>query len=200
MKRFPETVRKGMAASGAAATCVPVKLDSGDWETAVYFQLAGPECKKDRRELKHAQDPVPLGVEMDLFEHQHGSAVLLRLEVHTFADDPLAGEILLTPGDNTTHFDALKLLARQPRLCWFFGDQQFWIIHSQQHALSDEQHRGFEALMSDAITHDAMVRLTGRYDANSVVSEIVSNYELRAGAGRFPAGDMDGGQAGKSRN
>ena len=52
----------------------------------------------------------------------------------------------------------------------------------------------------DAIKHDAMVRLTGRYDANAVVSEIVSNYELRAGAARFLSGAMNTGETRKSKN
>jgi hypothetical protein len=55
MKRFPETVREAMRAGGAAATCVPVQLDGAHWETAFFFQVAGPECKEDRRVLRNTE-------------------------------------------------------------------------------------------------------------------------------------------------
>ncbi len=200
MKRFPETVRKAMAASGAAVTCVPVKLDSNDWETAVYFQVSGSECKQDRRVLSNTEQPLSLGMETDLVEHQHAAVVLLRFEVHTFTDDPLVGEILLTPGESSMHFDVLKLLTHQPRLTWFFGDQHFWIIHSQQHPLSDEQHRGFGEMLGDAIKHDALVRCTSRYNARAALSEIVSKYELRAGVMRSGDGTINARELSKSRN
>ncbi len=184
MKRFPRSVREAMSRAGAAATCLPVRLDRGDWETAVFFQVSGPECKEDRRRLRRADGPLPVGIETDLIESSHAAVIQLRLEVHTLPEDPLAGEILLTPGHASEHFDALKLLTRQPRLCWFFGDQAYWLVHSQAHPLDSEQHRGFEQLLGDALRHDALIRMTGRYDAQAALSEVVVHYELRAGAAR----------------
>ncbi len=184
MNRFPEPVREAMSKSGSSVTCVPVRLDTDDWETAVYFQVSGPECKQDRRVLTKSDGPVPIGIEADLIEHESASVVLIRLEVHTLPDDPLAGEILFTVGESPVHFDTLKLLTHQPRLCWFFGDQHYWILHSQQHPLSLQQHQGFEAILNDAVRHDALVRMTSRYDANAALSTVVSNYELRAGISR----------------
>jgi len=184
MKRFPERIREAMAAGGASVTCTPICLDLDAWETAVYFQVSGPECKHDRRVLTKGGAPVPVGIETDLIEHQHASVVILRFEVHTVPADPLAGETLITPGASASHFDTLKLLTRQPRLCWFFGDQHYWIIHSQQHPLSVREHRGFVEVLNDAVRHDALVRMSGRYDANAALGEIASRYELRAGATR----------------
>lgn len=182
MKRFPEFVRESMRAGGAAATCVPVQLDGAQWETAFFFHVAGPECKEDRRLMRKSAGPLPTGLETDLIETEFAAVVVLRPEVHTRDGDPLTCEILLTPGEGGTHFEALKLLASQQRICWFFGDQAYWMVHSQQLPLGDEQRAGFDELLRDALKHDTMVRLTGRYDAQAALGEIVKHYELRAGA------------------
>ncbi len=181
MKRFPEAVRTAMQASGAAATCVAVQLDGDDWEAALFIQLAGAECKADRRALKNARGPLAVGMETDLIETDSGAVVLLRPAIYTQPKDPFTCEILLTPGDGGAHFDALKLLSRQPRLSWFLGDQTHWILHSQQHALDTAQRDGFDALLRDALKHDTMVRMSSRYDAQAALAEIVKHYELRAG-------------------
>lgn len=184
MKRFPEDIRAGMHRSGAAATCVPVRLDGNDWETAVFFQLAGAESKRDRRILEKVESVVPLGIETNLIEAENGAVVMVRLEVYTIPDDPLAGEVLLIPGGNPGHFEALQHLSRQPRLCWFFGDQHYWVIHSQQHPLGSENQEIFDGVLRGAIKHDALIRVTGRYDAQAALSSVVSHYELRAGVTR----------------
>lgn len=170
-----------MQSNGAAATCVAVQLDGDEWEAALFFQLAGAECKADRRAIKQAQGTLPVGMESDLIETDSGAVVVLRPEVHTRPGDPFVCEILLTPGDGGAHFEALKLLCGQPRLCWFFGDQAHWIIHSQQHPLEAAQHTGFDAMLRDALKHDTMVRMSKRYDARAALGEIVKHYELRAG-------------------
>lgn len=188
MKRFPDAVRAAMQAGGAAATCVPVQLDDTDWEAALFFQLAGAECKADRRALKNARGTLAVGMETDMIETDTGAVVLLRPSIYTQPDDPFTCEILLTPGDGGAHFEALRLLSRQPRLCWFLGDQTHWILHSQQHPLDADQHEGFGALVRDALKHDTMVRMSNRYDAQAALAEIVRHYELRAGTqrGEYP--------------
>ena len=184
MKRFPDAVRDAMQASGAAATCVPVQLDGEAWEAALFIQLAGAECKADRRAIKRSEGPLPVGMETDLIETEHAAVVVLRPEIHTQPDDPFTCEILLTPGDGGAHFEALKLLGGQPRLCWFFADQSHWLLHSQQHPLDYDQHTEFESLLRDALKHDAMIRMTRRYDAQAALAEVVKHYELRAGVER----------------
>lgn len=182
MKRFPEFVRDAMRSGGAAATCLPVRLDDDHWETAFFFHLAGPECKEDRRLIRKRGGPLPVGLETDLIETEHAAVVVLRPEVYTREDDPLSCEILLTPGEGGAHFEALKLLSEQQRICWYFGDQAFWKIRSQQLPLDDAQRRGFDELLRDALKHDTMVRMTRRYDSQAGLGEIVKHYELRAGA------------------
>ncbi|MGH8502347.1 MAG: hypothetical protein ACREVE_07710 [Gammaproteobacteria bacterium] len=184
MKPFPAAVRCAMLASGSAATCVAVRLDDGEWEAALFVQLAGDECKTDRALIAGSARPFSVGIETDVVRHQHAAVVVLRLEIHANRADPMIAEILLTPGGATDHFDVLKRLSRQAKLCWFFGDDHFNVIHAQQHPLSREQRADFDALLRDVVGHDALVRCTGRYDARAALAEIVAHYEPRAASAR----------------
>lgn len=181
MKRFPEAVREAMRSSGASATCLPVQLDGNQWEAALFIEVAGPECKEDRNILRRCERPLAVGLETDLIETDFGAVVLLRPEIHTRPADPFVCEILLTPGEGGAHFDALKMLSHQPRLCWFFADQAYWLVHSQQHTLDTGQHQAFDGLLRDTVKHNAMIRMTGRYDAQAALGQVVKHYELRAG-------------------
>ncbi|MDH3691861.1 MAG: hypothetical protein OEU36_20665 [Gammaproteobacteria bacterium] len=179
MKRIPDGVRESMTTTGAATTCAPVKLDSDSWEAAVFFQLAGPECKEDRRVLRMAEDPLPVGIETDLVNHDSAAVAVLRFEVYTSANDPLVGEVLITPGEGKSHFETLRLLSTQQRLCWFFADETFWLIHAQQITLREEHRAEFDDLLRDATKHDALIRCTGRYDAQAALTNMTVRYGLR---------------------
>lgn len=181
-----------MKASGAAATCAPVRIDDQDWETALFVHLAGPECKGDRALVARPGRSVPVGMETDLIETDNAAVVLLRLEVHTVADDPLQLEVLLTPGQGGSHFESLKLLSTQPRLRWFFGDDDYCVLRTQEHPLDDDSHAAFDELLRDAVAHDAMIRCTGRYDAMAALQHVVSHYALRD-AGAVPPPMRDAG-------
>ena len=167
-----------MTASGSSLTCLPVQVDAGDWETAVFFQLSGPESQWDVQRLS-ALRTVPIALDTDVIEHENAAVAVVRLEVFADEDDPLAGEILLLPGGNTTHFEALDLLTRQTRLGCFIGDQQFRVILAQYLRLSDAEHGEFKKLLDQAVKHDAIVRVTGRYDADRAFSAVAANYALR---------------------
>ena len=187
-RKFPVPVREAMNASGAAATCVPVELDGGAPEAAFFINLAGPESKADRRVIRKWRGPLSLGLDSDVIETIHGAVVVLRPEVHTGPFDPFVCEILVTPGEGGAHFEALELLSRQPRLTWFFGDRGFEIIRTQQHPLDDGQRGEFAALLKGALRHDAMTRMTRRYDGRAALSEVAGHYTLRTEARRVPPG------------
>lgn len=173
-----------MRDTGADATCMSVRLDGADWESALFIKLLGKECAQDLLLLAQHRGAVPVGVETDLIEQEHGAVVLLRLEVYTFPQDPLALEILITPGGSKVQFETLQRLSNQSRLCWFFADGDFRVIHAQQHTLLEDQHNEFRALVNDAVKHDAVVRCTGRYDARAALQSVAAHYELRAAVGR----------------
>ncbi len=186
MDQFPKPIQDAMRASGAAATCVPVQIDQGQWESALFIHVAGPECKQDRYILKRAAAPTPATLQTELLTHDSAAIVLLRLEALTVPDDPLAFEILLTPGKVPSHYECLKLLSQQARLCWFFGDTDYRIIQAQNQEIGAEQHENFEALAREGFAHDSVLRMTGKYDANAALAEIVSHYELRQDVTRDP--------------
>ncbi len=165
-----------MRRNGVMTTCVPVRLDDGDWETAVFFGLGGPECKEDRRILRRAREPLPISIEADVIELGAAAVVMLRFEIATRPDDPLAGEVLLTPGEGAVQFSTLENLTRQATLRFFFGDGDYRVIHTQQLRLGDPERGGYREILNDAVRHDAVVRLTGRYDASAAMREVTSHY------------------------
>ena len=89
-------------------------------------------------------------------------------------------EILIIPGGSQVQFDSLKRLSSQSRLCWFFADEDFRLLHAQQHPLLEEHKHEFRRLLSDVTKHDAVVRCTGRYDARAALESVSAHYELRA--------------------
>lgn len=186
MDQFPQPIRDAMRASGAAATCVPVQIDQGQWESALFLHVAGPECKQDRYILKRAATPTPATLQTELLTHASAAIVLFRLEALTVPDDPLAFEILLTPGKVTSHYECLKLLSQQARWCWFFGDTDYRVIQAQNQEIGAEQHENFETLAREAFAHDSVLRMTGKYDADAAVTDIVSHYQLRQDVTRGP--------------
>jgi len=182
LKRFPEFVRNSMDATGATVTCLPVCFDSGSWESAVFFQIGGKESKEDRRALSRLFDGVvPATIDIDVIKHNNASIVVIRFEVYSRGEDnPLIGEVLLTPGEIESHFQTLKLLSTQPVIRWFFADSAYCIIHRQQNRLGQSEHTVIEDVMLQATLHDALIRMTGQYDVRRAMNEVVSHYELRS--------------------
>jgi hypothetical protein len=179
MDRFPLPIAQGMRNNGAMTTCVPVQFDNGVWETAVFFEVGGKECKDDRRILRKTRSTIPISVEADIINHANASVVILRFEVITRKDNPLVGEVLVTPGLGDIQFDTLKHLTEQRNIRWYFGDSAYNVIYSQQTVLHDHERQGYDDLLQEAISHDALIRLTGNYSASNAISEIVSHYAYR---------------------
>ena len=102
--------------TGSGATCLPVQIDGGDWESAIFFQLGGRESKDDRRILSRLSSTVPVSVETDLIDHNNAAVIVIRFEVFTRQDNPLIGEVLLTPGHISAHFETIRLLTQQNAL------------------------------------------------------------------------------------
>lgn len=193
MDKFPQSVVDMMSAGGSTVTCLPVQLGSdsglpdhsvadqempGKWESAIFFRLGGSESQKDISILKKADKAFSVGIETDIIEHENASVVMLRLQVFT-QSDPLVGEVLLTPGGAETHYEILGLLGEQQELTWFFSDQHYQMVHQQKQPLSQEWRDEFLALRSEAFKRDSLIRLAGKYSAQTAFAEIVSNYGLR---------------------
>ena len=166
--------------TGSAVTCLPVQFDSGDWESSIFFQIGGSESKLDRRILSRTDNAVPVAVETDVIEHANAAVVVIRLEVYTREDNPLIGEVLLTPGQTESHFETLKLLCTQNLLRWFFSDSAYWIIHYQQNSLGAAENAQFKETLDSATAHDSLIRITGKYDVEAALNHVLSHYEFRS--------------------
>ena len=169
-----------MQQSGAMTTCVPVEFDEGGFESTVFFELSGDECEFDRLILSRAGSPFAINLEAELIEHAKASVVMLRFEILTQPDDPLVGEVLIVPGLGAVQFDTLKCLSNQSYLKFYFSDEKYNVIHSQQLVLSNQERQGYAQILEEVISHDALIRLTGKYDAMAALSEIVDHYDVRA--------------------
>ena len=168
-----------MQQSGAMTTCVPVEFSDGSCESTVFFELGGDECEFDRLILSKASSPLGINLEAELIEHARASVVMLRFEILTQPEDPLAGEVLIVPGLGDVQFDTLKFLGSQQYLKFYFSDDRYNVIHSQQLVLSDQERQGYAQILEEVISHDALIRLTGKYDAMAALSEIVDHYDVR---------------------
>lgn len=177
---FPASVIEMMSSGGSTVTCLPVKLEEDDeWQSAVFFRLGGQESQADIELLNSRQSALTVGIETDLIEHANATVVLLRLQVFTQIDNPLVGEVLITPGGAETHYEILTLLSKQQTLTWFLSDQEFRIIHQQRQPLTDEWRAEFLDLRDEAFKRDTMIRLSGKYNAQTAFAEMVSHYALR---------------------
>ena len=179
MQKFPDSIINSMLQSGAMTTCVPLEFDDGSFESTVFFELSGDECEFDRLILSKSTSPFGINLEAELIEHASASVVMLRFEIMTQPDDPFVGEVLIVPGLGDIQFDTLKYLSTQQNLKFYFSDDRFNVIHSQQLLLSDRERQGYSQILEEVISHDALIRLTGKYDAMAALSEIVDHYEIR---------------------
>ncbi len=157
-------------------TCLPIEMDDTVWQSAVFFELGGKECEQDRKVLLHTQQPLPIALEADLIEQDTAAVVMLRFEVMTGLATPLAGEVLILPGIGNVQFETLNYLANQSHLPFYFADGAYHVIHSQQVVLRDQEREGYRSILDDAVSHDAMIRLSGRYDAMAALKAVTGNY------------------------
>ena len=178
VKEFPHQVQKVMREKDIAATCIPVQFDDGSWESAFFFHVAGPESKQDRRCLKKDKH-TPALLTTELMTHSNASVVLIRFEVQTIVDDPLVFEILLVPGKFSLHYECLKFLAKQKRIRFFFADSDYRVLQEQEREIGAGQHEKFETLAREAFAHDSVLRMTGKYNAQAALTEVVTHYSPR---------------------
>ena len=161
-----------------AATCLPVQFETENWESAFFFHVTGPESKQDRRILKQ-QRITPAILIAELLTHPSAAVVMVRIEVRTVTEDPLVFEILLVPGEVSVHYECLKLLASQDRIRYFFADSDFRILQEQEQEITAVQHEHFEELTRETFAHDSVIRMAGKYDAQSALSDIIAHYQPR---------------------
>jgi hypothetical protein len=89
-------------------------------------------------------------------------------------------EILLTPGAINSHYECVKLLANQERICWFFGDGDFRVLQALEQVIDSDKHERFEALAREAFAHDSLLRMAGKFNAEAALAEVAAHYTPRS--------------------
>ena len=186
-RRFPDEVVVALHEAGVTLGCLPVRIDDGDWRAALFYVVPPDAPCLVRRRAGRASDrggdvaddaaalpgaPFAVALEADLHEHASATVVELGIEIRT-PGTPLAGSVLFLTGHVSAHFDALTLLAAQPDLPLFIGDEYCRLLASQRVPLGDVERGVFRSLLDEAVGRDAVIRLSGRYDATKAFDEVL---------------------------
>lgn len=154
--------------AAVTVTCLPVKLDGGEWQAALFY-VVPPSAPARHGDLLPG-GPFAVELEADLHEHEHGTVFELGIEIRT-PIEPLRGTLLFLTGHSSAHFEALTLLTTQRELPLVIGDEYCNVIWQQRIPLADAHRTGFRTLIDEAVGRDAVIRLTGRYDPDAAFTE-----------------------------
>ncbi len=162
--RFPDDVVVALHDSGVTVTCLPVQLDGGEWQAALFYvvPLGSPALGTGALD----QGPFAVQFEGDLFEHEQGTVLELDIEIRV-PGNPLAGTLLFLTGHASAHFEALTLLGTQEDVPLFIGDPFCQVLCQQRVPLSEAHRAGFSELVAEAVRLDAVIRMSGHYDAEA---------------------------------
>ena len=174
-ERFPEEVIVALHSAGVTVTCMPVQIEKSEWCAAFFYIVASnAPCVQTG---KLAGGPFSVVFDADLHQHEHGTAIEIGLHITT-PIEPLQGTVVFLTGHSATHFDAVKMLSSQDDIPVFFGDQYCTLLYQQRVPLGDEHRAGFSQLLNEAVNHDALIRLTGRYDADAVFADTLAERQI----------------------
>ena len=163
-ERFPDDVVVALHEAQVTATCLPVRIDGGDWRAALFYVVApDAPCLKGGRILG---GPFAVAFEADLHEHEAGTVFELGVEIRTPVR-PLAATMLFLTGHASGHFEALRLLAGRDEVVLHLGDAHCRTLWRQRVPLPEAHRAGIRALLDEAVGRDAVIRMTGRYDAEA---------------------------------
>ena len=179
-RRFPDEVVVALHEAGVTLGCLPVRIDDGDWRAALFLVVPEhAECLSIDPTLSGA--PYAVVLDADLHEHASASVIELGIELRT-PGVPLAGSVLFLSGHVPAHFETLSLLASQPDLPLFVGDAYCRQLASQRIPLGDAERGMLRTLLDEAVARDAVIRLTGRYDADAAFDDVLRLTAGGAGA------------------
>ncbi|MBX2886963.1 MAG: hypothetical protein KTR32_43855 [Granulosicoccus sp.] len=170
--KFPDAVIAAMHHADTTVTCMPVKLDNGDWVSALFFVLPEQYKEVDTQALFSTGRLFPVGVEADLKEQTSATIISLGIDIDLGEPEPLAGEILFIPGHLESHHEAVKLLSEQQDISLFIGDMHCNLLHQQRVPLANEHRQVFADLLREASSRDALIRFRGQYDPDAAFVEL----------------------------
>lgn len=161
--------------ANVTVSCVPVQIDNEQWQAALFYVLsADSPCLVDGQ-----LTPGPYTVEFDadLHEHANGSLIEMGIDIATPVEHS-RGTLLFITGHSSAHFETVKLLSTQNDLPLFIGDEYCNVLYQQRIVLSDGMRAGFKQLLDEALGRDAVIRMTGHYDADAVFKDVVNTLNV----------------------
>jgi len=175
LEKFPDDVIVALHNANVTVSCVPVRIDEDAWQAAVFFVLPASAPCLGKGFL--APGPFTVEFDADLHEHANGTLIEIGLDIATPVEHS-RGTLLFITGHSSAQFDTLKLLTEQADLPLFIGDEYCNVLQQQRVPLSDAMRAGFRQLLDEAVGRDAVIRMTGHYEADKVFNDVVSSLQL----------------------
>ncbi|MFT4726303.1 MAG: hypothetical protein ACI9UN_000798 [Granulosicoccus sp.] len=174
-ERFPDDVIVLLHNAQVTVSCVPIQVDDGQWQAAIFFVLAkSAPCLTDGQ-LRGG--PFAVEFDADLHEHEKGTLIEVGIDIATPVENSL-GTLLFITGHSPSHFESIKLLSEQPELPLFIGNEFCEVLYRQRIPVSDVMRSGFKQLLDEAVSRDAVIRMTGHYDPDLVFADTVTSLQL----------------------
>ncbi|MFK7995493.1 MAG: hypothetical protein AB8B87_15265 [Granulosicoccus sp.] len=174
-ERFPDDVVVALHHANVTVSCVPIQIDNEEWQAGLFYVLsADSPCLTNG---KLAPGPFAVELDADLHEHTNGSLIEIGIDIATPVEHSL-GTLLFITGHSSAHFETVKLLSTQADLPLFLGDEYCNVLYQQRIVLSDAMRAGFKQLLDEALGRDAVIRMTGHYDADVVFNDVVASLNL----------------------
>lgn len=173
--RFPDDVIVLLHESNVTVSCVPIRMDDGQWQAAIFFVL--PADAACLRNGKLPGGPFSVAIDADLHEHEKGTLIEIGIDIRTPVE-PSRGTLLFITGHSSSHFDTIKLISEQQEMLLFIGDEYCRVLYRQRIPVSEAMRKGIRQLLDEAVGRDALIRLTGHYDPDKVFMDVVSSLQL----------------------
>ena len=149
-ERFPEDVIVLLHNANVTVSCVPIQLDDGNWQAAIFFVLpAAAPCLSTGRLLG---GPFTVEFDADLHEHEKGTLIEIGMEIVT-PIEPSRGTLLFITGHSPSHFETLKMISEQDELPLFIGDEYCRVLYKQRVPISQAMQKGFRQLLDEVTPH-----------------------------------------------
>ena len=174
-ERFPDDVVVLLHNANVTVSCVPIQMDDGQWEAAIFFVLPKEAACLNNGEL--AGGPFAVEFDADLHEHEKGTLIEVGIDIATPKENS-RGTLLFITGHSPSHFESIKLMSEQQALSLFIGNEYCEVLYRQRIPLSDVMRSGFKQLLDEAVGRDAVIRMTGHYDPDLVFADTVASLQL----------------------
>ena len=157
---------------------MPVQIDDARLAGSGLFRTRRPMLPVLPTAMACPQyGPFSVEIDADLHEHLNGSLIEIGIDIGTPVE-PSRGTLLFLTGHSPAHFETVKLLSSQADLPLFIGDEFCNVLTRQRIILSDAMRTGFKQLLDEALGRDAVIRMTGHYDADKVFNDVLATLSL----------------------